>query len=126
MRRVDLIAMNKEPLFVEERRNLSSKEANLIEWLLIKTKYSELIEQIEKTKVISKCSCGCPTIDLQVEGYESAPVRLVLFAEGVSPEGIPIGVILHVRNGLISELEIYSQDGTKNFRLPEIDKLHIE
>ncbi len=118
--------MSKEPLFVEEYRDLSAKEVDLIEWLLTKTNHSELIEQIGKTRVISKCSCGCPTIDLQVKGCESGPVRLVLSANGFSPEGIPVGVILHVRNVLISELEVYSQDGTKYFGLPEIDRLHIE
>ena len=118
--------MGKEPLFIEEYRDLSTKEADLIEWLLTKNNYSELIGQIGKTRVISKCSCGCPTIDLQVKEYESGPIRLVLSANGFSPEGIPVGVILHVGNGLISELEVYSKDGTKVFGLPEIDKLQVE
>ena len=118
--------MSKEPLFVEEHRDLSAKEADLIEWLLTKNNHSELIEQIGKPSVISKCSCGCPTIDLQGKEYESGPIRLVLFANGFSPEGIPVGVILHVRNGLISELEVYSKGGTKVFGLPEIDKLQME
>jgi len=117
--------MNKETLFVEEHRDLSAKEVDLIKWLLTKTNHSEFIEQIGKTKVVSKCSCGCPTVDLQVEGYESKPVRFVLSAEGFSPEGIAVGVILHVRNGLVSELEVYSQDGTKVFGLPEIDRLQV-
>jgi hypothetical protein len=75
--------------------------------------------------VVSKCSCGCPTIDLQVEGYESKPVSLILSAEGFSPDGTPVGVILHVRNGLLAELEVYSQDATKFFELPKIDSLTV-
>jgi len=118
--------MSKEQLFVEEYRDLSTKEVDLIEWLLTKNNHSELIEQIGKTRVVSKCSCGCPTIDLQVKECESGSVRLVLSANGFSPDGIPVGVILHVRNGLISELEVYSKDGTKVFGLPEIDKLQVE
>jgi hypothetical protein len=115
--------MAKEPLFILEHRDLSVKEADLISWLLGETNHSELKEQLRDAKVISKCGCGCPTIDLQVDGYEDIPVRLVLSAEGLSPEGIPVGVILHVRHGLLSELEVYSQDGTKEFSLPEVDTL---
>jgi len=118
--------MSKEPLFVEEYRDLSVKEVDLIEWLLTKNNHSELVAQIGNTRVISKCSCGCPTIDLQVKDYESGPIRLVLSANGFSPEGIPVGVILHVKNGLISEFEVYSKDATKVFGLPEIDKLQVE
>ena len=113
-------------MFIEEHRDLSLKEVNLIKWLLSKTNHSEFIEQIEKTKVISKCGCGCRTIDLQVEGYEAKSGILNLSAQGVSPEGVPVDVILHVRRGLISELEIYSMDETKDFGLPEINQLHID
>jgi hypothetical protein len=118
--------MSKPPLFIEEHRALSEKEVDLIRWLLMKTNNSGLIEQIEKTRVISKCGCGCPTIDLQVEGFESKPLGLTLSAEGFAPEGIPVGVILHVRGGLLSELEVYSEDGTKEFSLPEINKLQVD
>lgn len=117
--------MKKETFFVEDHRDLSTKEINLIKWLLTKTNHSEFIEQIGKTKVVSKCSCGCPTVDLEVEGYESKPITLVLSAEGFSPEGIAVCVILHVRNGLVSELEVYSQNGTKVFGLPVIDGLRV-
>src|SRR6266487_4462699 len=117
--------MNERTFFVEEQRNLSTEEINLIEWLLINTKHSELIEQIEKAKVISKCSCGCPTVDLEVAGVDKQPINLHLSASGYSPEGILVGIILHVRNGLLSELEVYSEDGTKIFGLPDTDKLKV-
>ena len=118
--------MNKPPFFIEEHRDLSEKEVDLIRWLLTVTDNQELIEQIGKTKVISKCGCGCPTIDLYVEGFETKPLGLILSADGLSPEGTPVGVILHVRGGLLSELEVYSEDGTKEFSLPEINKLHVD
>jgi hypothetical protein len=117
--------MNERTFFVEEYRNLSTKEINLIEWLLINTKHSELIEQIENAKVISKCNCGCPTVDLEVANVDNQSINFHLSASGYSPEGIPVGVILHVRNGVLSELEAYSEDGTKVFDLPEADKLKI-
>ena len=118
--------MSREKFFIEEHRDLSAKEVDLIKWILAEYNHSELLEQIEKTKVISKCSCGCATIDLQVEGYEQKSEGLILSVEGFSSAEIPVGVILHVRNGLLSELEVYSKAGTKVFGLPEIDKLYVD
>ncbi|SRR6266496_647616 len=117
--------MNERRFFVEEHRNLSAKEINLIEWLLINTKHSDLIEQIEKATIISKCSCGCPTVDLEVTGVDEQPINFHLSASGYSPERIPVGVIVHVKNGLLSELEVYSEDGTKVFGLPDTNKLKV-
>jgi hypothetical protein len=45
-------------------------------------------------------------------------------AEGSSPEGVRVGVIVHVREGEISELEVYSVTGEKNaFSLPKPESL---
>ena len=118
--------MHTTDLFIEEHRNLSVKEIDLIQWLLAETNNLELMTQIENTKVMSRCSCGCPTIDLKVEGVETRPLGLTLSADGHSPEGVPVGVILHVKDGLLSELEVYSQDETKEFSLPEEGKLHVD
>jgi hypothetical protein len=119
--------MNKSEVFIEEHRNLSVKEVDLIKWLLVTTNNLQFVEQIENAKVVSKCGCGCHTIDLQVEGYEAEakPSVLNLSAQGLSPENVPVDVVLHVRHGLISELEVYALDGTEEFDLPKIDTLNI-
>jgi hypothetical protein len=117
--------MNKDQLFVEEHRGLSAREINLIQWLLVETNNLEFVEQIKKTNVITKCGCGCKTIDLQVEGYEPKSGGLTLSAQGFSTESVPVDVILHIRNGLISELEVYAIDDAKEFSLPETDSLVI-
>lgn len=118
--------MRKDQLFVEEHRELSLREIDLIKWLLVTTNNLEFLEQIEKARVISKCGCGCRTIDLEVVEYVSKFDKLInLDAQGVSPEGVPVDVILHIRHGLISELEIYAMDETEEFSLPEIDKLNV-
>lgn len=38
---------------------------------------------------------------------------------------VHVHILLHVNNGLMSELEIYKDDGTKIERLPEPSELHI-
>ena len=117
--------MNEETFFVEEHRDLSTKERDLIHWLLVETNQPDLQEQIGKAKIVSRCSCGCPTIDLQVVGVNEQPINLHLSASGYSLEGIPVGVILHIKNGLLAELEAYSETGIRVFDLPEIDKLQV-
>ncbi len=117
--------MDTKSLRVEEHRDLNQKEIVLMEWLLKETGHSELIAQIKKTKVVSKCSCGCPTIDLQVDSVDEVPLSLHLSAIGLSPEGIQVEVILHVRKGLLFMLEAYPWHGTYTFSLPEIKDLKI-
>ena len=117
--------MSKKLLSIEEHRDLTQKEIVLMEWLMKESGHSELMNQIEKTKVISKCSCGCPTIDLKVDGIHETPLSLHLSAVGCSPEGIQIEVLLHVRKGLLFMLEAYPWHGTYTFSLPEIKDLKI-
>ena len=49
----------------------------------------------------------------------SGASELIADAEGRSPEGISVGVILHCREGRLSELEVYPIDEVKGpFALP--------
>jgi hypothetical protein len=91
-------------------------------------KAASYLEQLPMVSVVSRCGCGCPTVDLAVSG-QAAPVSsattILAEAGGVSPEGVRVGVIVHGREGRISELEIYSLAGEAKFSLPRIDDLEI-
>ena len=115
--------MDTKSLRVEEHRDLNQKEIALMEWLLIETGHSELMAQIERTRVVSKCSCGCPTIDLKVDGINETPLSLHLSAIGSSPEGIQVEVLLHVRKGMLFCLEAYPLHRTYSFSFPEVKDL---
>ena len=112
---------------ISDVRPLTSDEKALLEWLLNHgtQEAPPFIEQLPAVTVVSRCGCGCPTIDLAVDGRAaplSIPSTILADAEGVSPEGIRIGAIVHGREGLISELEIYSlAGGEEKFSLPRID-----
>jgi hypothetical protein len=62
--------------------------------------------------VVGRCTCGCPTIDLALssDSHKKAASKIVADFEGATPEGLHVGVILHVREGEISELEVYPID----------------
>jgi hypothetical protein len=44
-------------------------------------------------------------------------------ADGESPEGVPVGVILWTSDGELSALEIHPWDGTDHVRLPTPESL---
>jgi hypothetical protein len=88
----------------------------LLEWLLRHgtSEAPAYLDQLPRVSVIARCGCGCPTIELAVGGRAarpSSPSTILTDAAGKSPEGVGVGIIVHGREDLISELEIYSLAG---------------
>jgi hypothetical protein len=108
-------------------RVLRSDEKELIMDLLSHLPNSKpYLEQIDKLRVVSQCDCGCPTIDLALsdkkKGSSDIP-EILMEADGQSPEGIPVGIILWAREGYLSGLEVYPWEETTKFSLPEPELL---
>lgn len=101
----------------EPLRLLTSDELNLLRWMMengtvgLHTFYS----QIEGLRVARSCSCGCPSVRLEVA--EGAPLgkdcgdKLVGDFAGKTAQGDLVGVLLFQREGKLTELEVYSIDG---------------
>jgi hypothetical protein len=110
-----------------EKRPLTTDERILLEWLISNGSPSaaKYASQIPRVSVVSRCTCGCPTIDLAVDGeHVDGGSELVADFVGKSPEGIQVGVILHCRGDQISELEVYALGEVKGvFGLPSPDAL---
>lgn len=112
-----------------EHRPLTDAERALLEWLIAHggPEAQQYAPQLSQVRVVARCTCGCPTIDLAIGERQRRTVGAsVLLADfdGVTPEGIEVGVILHAREGELSELEVYAKpevDGS--FNLPKIDSL---
>lgn len=108
-------------------RKLSSRERTLLQWLLMhgSSDASKYMSQIDCLRIVSKCGCGCPTVDFALQsGRKVGGSDIVAEAGGKSPEGISVGVILHVRDDELSELEVYSTEGLDvPFSLPTPDSL---
>lgn len=81
--------------------------------------------QLPLVTVASRCSCGCPTLDLAVAGRSASlgsPSTILAGAAGVSPEGVRFEILLHGREGMVSELEVYASDGEDGpFTLPVVE-----
>jgi hypothetical protein len=107
-----------------ECRNVTDQEATLIRWLV---RHGEpgcdrLLDQVKNLMVVSKCNCGCPTIDfaLQAAGNSRKGERLV--SDWIAEtDGEMFGVMLFEVAGEISSLEVYCCSGrVANFGLPEV------
>jgi hypothetical protein len=108
-------------------RTLSHNERILLEWLLARpsselpsSDVSKYKSQVAKLRVAAKCGCGCPTVDFALGSDRKCGASdIVAEAGGKSPEGVSVGVILHAREGELSELEVYSTQGLDiSFTLP--------
>ena len=115
---------------IPEHRDLTGEERRLLEWLLAnsRTDTRSFFDQVSDTKVVARCSCGCPTIDLAVgkKTSRTAGISTILAdAYGHSPEGVRVNVILHAREGELSELEVISMDDTDIFGMPSPETLQI-
>jgi len=112
-----------------EHRPLSKEERTLLEWLIANGSpdAQPYASQIANISVVGRCTCGCPSIDLSVgqrEQPKTGPSHILADFEGKTPEGIAVGLILHAREGEISELEIYAIPDVKGpFNLPSIESL---
>ena len=113
---------------IREDRVLSPQERTLLEWLIENgtPEAKEYRSQLEQLRVIGRCFCGCPTIDLSVGGERSAPGSMKILSDytGETPEGLQVGVLLFATDGRLSCMEIYDFGGHKGtFSLPRIDTL---
>ena len=112
-----------------ERRPLTQEERTLLDWLIANgsedaNTYSPQLADLD---VVGTCTCGCPTIDLALGGRDqrkTAPSKILADFVGTTPDGIEVGVILHAREGEISELEVYAiEEATGPFELPTVESL---
>ncbi len=115
--------------FRPESRLLTEKERKLLEWLSAngRPNAKPYLSQIANVKVVGKCTCGCPTIDLALGDREqpnTGPSVILADFVGRTPEGTEVGVIVHAREREISELEIYAIPGCDGrFSLPSVESL---
>jgi hypothetical protein len=108
------------------RRLASLEERQLVEWLLrnaaTTADATSFLEQVPDLHVVGGCGCGCPSVDFKVGGQD-AVASIIADAEGTSPEGLPVGVMLWAKNGRISGLEVYPFEDTERLGLPGLETL---
>jgi len=113
----------KDRLHRRVSRSLTQDEDRLLRWMIEHggPEAEAYVEQLGRLRVVSECTCGCPTIDLALDDQVSSGrggSLVIADAEGKSREGVAVNVIVHVREKGISELEVAGFDGPAQFSLP--------
>jgi hypothetical protein len=106
---------------LDQARPLTRAERALLDRLLAHVSLPELTKQGETPCVIGTCSCGCPSVALEVEG-PAVPVEIIAAHEplgrddymlvqawGRNAAGHGIDISLHVVFGRLDELEIWAR-----------------
>jgi len=114
----------REPLV----RPLTKYERDLIRWLIEHSFLKDatrFLPQIDRLTVVSKCNCGCPTIDLALDGKPAVLKGQSIISDwDAEVNGMPVYVQLWISNDQISSLEVGSLPGTdKPFGLPAIESI---
>jgi len=115
---------------IEEKRGLGPDEQALMQWLLMNgvPGATALLPQLAFLRIVSRCSCGCPSVGFQVGqgaiNVDGLP-RIVADFRGTTADGVDVGVILWTESGQLSSLEVYDYEGRSGFGLPRLDSLHL-
>ena len=110
------------------RRAVTREEAAVIEWLL---RHGEkgadgFFAQVETLTIVSRCTCGCPTVHFESEKNQASRKGERLISDQLGTvNGEDVGVMLFELNGRLSTLEVYSCAGAdKPFSLPKLEDLY--
>jgi hypothetical protein len=117
----------------EAYRSLTDREILLLRRLfeIGSDDFRSFEPQLEGMRARRSCSCGCPSIELQIS--EGVPLgvnrgeRIVGDFKGESTVGNPLGILIFQVEGNLVELEVYSMDGLAEgeFGLPQLSSLQV-
>ncbi len=114
---------------IPEDRSLSAYEAALVRWMLGHGTASaaRFLPQLTEARVVSRCYCGCASVDFSVGGVvppPAEPISILADFEYRTAEGHLCGAFVFQRAGLLAGLEVWSVDGLCTpATLPDIGQL---
>ena len=101
---------------VPDVRPLTEPERRLVAWLLQHGSERSLpfLAQLPSTTVVSRCSCGCASIDFAVAGRTPSPeggIEILADFRWDNADGHLFGAFVFARHDLLAGLEVWSIDG---------------
>jgi hypothetical protein len=114
---------------IPEDRPLTQAEVTLVKWLLEHgtDEARALLPQLDRARVVSRCSCGCASVDFSIDSEVASPqsgMSVVSDYRWDSSEGYLFGVFAYAREGLLSGIDLWSIDGRPTASmLPDTNQL---
>ena len=103
---------------IDVDRELTPDEVALVRWLLEhgEPRAAHAISQLGKARVVSRCGCGCASVDFSVDGVRpSGRVGMDVVSDywWRTPRGNLCGAFVFLRNGVLGGLDLWSIDGAE-------------
>jgi hypothetical protein len=111
---------------IPEDRELTPTEYTMTRWLLEHGKPEALLflEQLEHARVVSRCPCGCASVDFSISGKPHAAGGMNILSEYLfGDEADPKGIFVWECNGILAGLEVYGLAADAPKILPRIESL---
>jgi hypothetical protein len=123
--------MTEKPATIAEDRPMTDEERTIAEYLLRHAGAPEalaFVPQLDSARVIGRCSCGCPTIDLAIPPelrVADAPAERLLADASAKVAGKTVGAMMFQYEGLLTMLEVYRLEdfSEEPFGLPSVDTI---
>jgi hypothetical protein len=101
---------------IPDNRPLTAHEASLVQWLHEHGTSAAMayLGQLEEASVVSRCPCGCASIDLAVRGAippTGAGMQVLSDYVWQDANGNRFGTFVFARAGVLAGLEVWSVDG---------------
>jgi len=116
---------SKSPIL--EDRDLTPEEAALIGWMLSHgtTEAAQFSLQLNRARVYSRCTCGCASIDVSIDGKRPTDFRMRILGDfqWQNAVGSLFGAFVFEQDGLLAGLDLWSIDGKetpRNLPSPEL------
>ena len=116
------------PVSPQQDRPLTEQERSLVRWLLEhgNPDAAEFLTQLDDAWVVSRCGCGCASIDFAIGGVpprSDAGMHILSDFEWQG-DGVYSGIFVFACGGQLAGFEVWSLDGkVSTSSLPRIDQL---
>jgi hypothetical protein len=110
---------------IPDERPLTAEELHLARWILEHGQADgrAFLPQLDRARVVSRCGCGCATIDLEVDGIPRAGRIGRVLGDFTFTDGDDVsGIFIYESDGVLGGMEVYglSGDAPKVLPLPDV------
>lgn len=112
---------------IPDERRLTVEELHLARWMLEHGEPAAraFLPQLDRARVVSRCPCGCATIDLEIEGLPPARGIGRILGDFTFSDGDDVsGIFIYESDGVLGGVEVYGLSGDAPKVLPTPDVLH--
>lgn len=118
--------MEPHPQPIPDERPLTPEERRLARWMLEHgiPEAHAFLPQLERARVVSRCPCGCASIDLEIEGRAAPGGGMRVLGDFVfGGEDNLAGAFIYEQGGVLSGIEVYGLAGDAPSTLPAPEAL---